>query len=340
MDPDGSGAKELVKEPSVFDYDWSPDGRNIVFARRDASFASDLYIIPATGGPARNITHYGTMHEDVSWSRRGGKIAFISERRRNEPSMFVLSLQKPSSANGSSGSEIDWDEIHLPVTQPATMHIDEGAISSDGSRVAFRAASPNGEDLWVAAADGSSLVRLTHGNLHPQQIQWSRIVPDGIFFRDRTGQIRFMRAGAPNQPESRVAAAADPGRIAITAKLRIRRDEQFLEMFDQSCRILSESFMTPSSGARLASDSRQISSPREASDDARRFLLSGQLDVRRAQCLARGPARANPDGCRRANRRAWIALRSRFSRPGTAHPGGPRSAGRLCAALPSAPATS
>ncbi|HEV8058665.1 MAG TPA: S41 family peptidase [Gemmataceae bacterium] len=248
MDPDGSGAKVLVKEASVFDYDWSPDGRNLVFARRDASFASDLYIIPASGGEARNITRYGTMHEDVSWSRRGGKIAFISERRRNEPSMFVLSLQKPSPPDAMPGSDIDWDDIHLRVTQPASLHIDEGAISSDGTRVAFRASSHNGDDLWVAAADGSSLVRLTNSNLHPQQIHWSRLVPDLIFFRDRTGQIRFMRAGAPNQPEPRLAAAAEPGKIPITAKLRVRRDEQFLEMFDQSCRILSESFYDPKFG--------------------------------------------------------------------------------------------
>jgi tricorn protease len=242
MEPDGSGAKVLVKEASVFDYDWSPDSQNIVFARRDASFASDLYIIPAAGGQVHNITRYGTMHEDVSWSRRGGKIAFISERRRNEPSLFVLSLQKPSPANTYQGSEIDWDDIHLRVTQPAQLHIDEGAISSDGMRVAFRASSHNGDDLWVAATDGSSLVRLTNGNLHPQQIQWSRLVPDMVFFRDRTGQLRFMRAGGANPLESRLAAAIEPGKISFTAKLRVRRDEQFLEMFDQSCRILSESF--------------------------------------------------------------------------------------------------
>lgn len=246
MDPDGSNAKELVKEGSVFDYDWSPDGRNIVFARRDASFASDLYIISSAGGQARNITRYGTMHEDVSWSRRGGKIAFISERRRNEPSMFVLSLQKPSPPDALASPDIDWDDIHLRVTQPSTLQINEGAISTDGTRVAFRATSHNGEDLWVAAADGSSLTRLTNGNLRPQQIHWSRLVPDLIFFRDRMGQIRFSRAGMPNLSDPRAAGAnVEPGKIPFTAKLTVRRDEQFLEMFDQSCRLLSESFYDP-----------------------------------------------------------------------------------------------
>ena len=182
----------------------------------------------------------------MSWSRRGGKIAFISERRRNEPSMFVLSLQKPSPPDTFPGSDIDWDDIHLRVTQPAPLHINEGAISSDGTRVAFRASSHNGEDLWVAAADGSSLVRLTNGNLHPQQIVWSRTVPDLLFFRDRTGQIRFMRAGMPGLADPRLAAAStEPGKIAFTAKVTVRRDEQFLEMFDQSCRYLAENFYDP-----------------------------------------------------------------------------------------------
>ncbi len=246
MDPDGSNAKALVTESSVFDYDWSPDSRHLVYARRDGSFASDLYIIPTAGGQAHNITRYGTMHEDVSWSRRGGKIAFISERRRNEPSMFVLSLQKPSSPDALASPDIDWDEIHLRVTQPATLHVDEGAISSDGTRVAFRASSHNGEDLWVASVDGSSLTRVTTGNLHPQQIHWSRNVPNLLFFRDRAGQLRFMQVGGgiPGSPP----VAAEPGKMAFSAKLTVRRDEQFLEMFDQSCRLLSESFYDPKFG--------------------------------------------------------------------------------------------
>ena len=147
MDPDGSGAKLLIKDSSIFDYDWSPDARHIVYARRDASFASDLFIVPAAGGQARNITRYGTMHEDVTWSRRGGKISFISERKRGEPSLFVLSLQKPSQPDSLASSDIDWDEIHLRVTQPASLRIEEGALSSDGSRVAFRASSHNGEGV-------------------------------------------------------------------------------------------------------------------------------------------------------------------------------------------------
>jgi tricorn protease len=249
MDPDGSNAKAVVTEASVFDYDWSPDSRNLVFARRDGSFASDLFIIPSAGGQARNITRYGTMHEDVSWSHRGGKIAFISERRRNEPSVFVLSLQKPSTSGALSSSDIDWDEIHLRVTQPAHLHVSEAAISSDGTRVAFRASSHNGDDLWVASVDGNSLTRITNGNMHPQQIHWSRNVPDLLFFRDRLGQLRFLRVGSgvPGDPRANLASA-EPGKMPFSAKLTVRRDEQFLEMFDQSCRLLSETFYDPKFG--------------------------------------------------------------------------------------------
>jgi tricorn protease len=49
MKPDGSDAKLLVDAPLVVDYAWSPDAHWIAYARRDGSFASELYIIPALG---------------------------------------------------------------------------------------------------------------------------------------------------------------------------------------------------------------------------------------------------------------------------------------------------
>jgi tricorn protease len=247
MNPDGSGEKALVNEVQVFDYDWSPDGKYLVYARRDGSFASDLYIIPVTGGSARNITRYGTYNGGVSWSLRGKKIAFISERRRNQPSLFVLSLQKPSAPGASSSNDIDWEDIHQRVEQPAPLPAEEGAISTDGNQVAFRASTQGSEDLWVATTDGSRLTRLTTGNQKPQQIQWSRLSSDLIYFRDRSGTLRTARAGGSQLPElfrtGRISA--NSGSISFSAKITLRREEEFSEMFEQSWRALYEEFYDP-----------------------------------------------------------------------------------------------
>jgi tricorn protease len=244
MKPDGTDQKVLVKDGEVFDYDWSPDSRYIVYARRDSSFASDLYIIPSAGGEPKNVTRFGTYNGGVTWSARGKKLSFISERRRNQVSLFVLSLQKPVAPGASSaGSDIDWEDIHLRVDHPAPVHIEEGAISADGNMVAFRAWSTGGEDLWVASTNGSQLARLTVGNQRPQQIQWSRYSPDLIYFRDAAGALRKARTTGGAASLFSFMPAND--RIPFTAKMTVRRDEEFNEMFEQSWRALSEDFYDP-----------------------------------------------------------------------------------------------
>src|SRR5205085_2453646 len=99
MNPDGKEQKVVVDQAQVFDYEWSPDGRWFVFARRDGSDASELYIVP-TGGPTvtnpiRNVTRYATYNAGVTWSADGKKLAFLSDRR-NAANLHVMDLEKPA----------------------------------------------------------------------------------------------------------------------------------------------------------------------------------------------------------------------------------------------------
>src|SRR5262249_42377466 len=149
MNPDGTNQRALVGEPTVIDYDWSPDSRWLCYARMDGSFATDLYIVPATGAtadnPVRNVTRYATSNYDVTWSANGKKLCFISQRRR-EFTMFTLALQKPAAPNVPAGNDIDWDEIHLRAEQVSPLNGAAGAVSPDGSKVAFRSISTSNGD--------------------------------------------------------------------------------------------------------------------------------------------------------------------------------------------------
>jgi tricorn protease len=253
MNPDGTGQKILVNDPTVFDYDWSPessDTKYLVYAREDGYSASDLFIIPVGGGAARNVTRFATYNGGVTWSYKGKKLAFISERRRNQRSLYVLSLQKPAAPGASASNEIDWEDIHLRVDWPAPFFIDEGAISADGNKVAFRALSQNGADLWVASTSGGHLMRLTSGNQRPQQIQWSRR-GDTVFYLDSSGSIRKAQAGSSMPSDlfrfsiGGSSPLSDSSQVAFTAKLTIRREEEFKEMFEQSWRVLADEFYDP-----------------------------------------------------------------------------------------------
>ncbi len=243
MKPDGSDVRVVVNESTVIDYEWSPDSKWLAYARMDGSWASELYIVPATGAtaadPARNVTRYATYNAGVTWSRTGNKLAFLSERRGgSSQSLYVLSLQKPAVSGAPASKEIDWEDIHRRVRQPAPISVAEGAISGDGAKVAFR--SSQSDDLWVAGTDGKSLTKLTTGGLKPTQIQWSRgVLSSLLYFRDSKGSIRMTSAltGASSGPN-----AGTPALVPFEARMTVHRDKDFAEVFDQAWRLLNENF--------------------------------------------------------------------------------------------------
>jgi tricorn protease len=238
MNPDGTGEKVVVSDPLVIDYEWSPDGRWICYARLDGSYASELYIIPATGPtaaePARNITRYATYNAAVTWSKQGNRLAFLSERGLgSERSVHVLALQKPAAPDAKPSKDIDWEDIHLRVKRLSPLGAQDPVISPNGTMVAFRA-EENGSDLWVAAVDGSSVKRVTTGGQKPSQIQWSKILGSLIYFRDGSGMFRMVTL------DNKEAL-----KVPFVARMTIKREEEYQEIFDQCWRSLDENFYDP-----------------------------------------------------------------------------------------------
>ena len=239
MKPDGTGQKVLVGQAQVFDYDWSPDGAHVVFARNDGSFASELFIAPTDGGsPPRNVTRYATYNGDVTWSGTGGKIGFIGQRR-GLYAPHVLSLQKPAAAGAKAGADIDWDDIHFRAERAAGISAETVAVSPNGTQIAFRSTSA-GDDLWVAGSTGGSLTRLTTGNQAPRNLRWAKKSSGLIYFLNGSGELRYARTAAALFGAS--AAAGDPPKVNFQAKMVVKRDEEFGEMFAQSWRGLSDFF--------------------------------------------------------------------------------------------------
>jgi tricorn protease len=242
MNPDGTDAKAVVDEVHVIDYEWSPDSKWLCYARRDVSFASELYIIPSGGAtadqPARNVTRYATFNAGITWSNNGKAIAFLSDRHQSQ-GMYVLPLT-------TSGSDIDWDDIHLRAKPVAPLPASEGAISPDGGKVAFASSGMGGSDLWVASTSGSQITRVTHGDQEPSQIQWSRRFPGVVYFKDGKGGLRMANIGGLDLAGLLSGKSGPSGDqvvpVPFKVKMTIRRDEEFGEMFEQSWRALNEGF--------------------------------------------------------------------------------------------------
>lgn len=237
MKPDGTDQKVLVSAQKVLDYDWSPDGKYLVFCRMDGSFSAEIYITATDGsGPPVNVSRHATWNSDVSWSEKNGKLAFVGQRRGTY-SVQVVSLQKPV-ADGSpkpAADQIDWEDLHLRVERPTTTSADVATISPDGYQVAFRSLS-NGDDLWVVNTNGSSVSRMTTGNQSPSWIRWSKKSSGTVYFLNGSGELRFVRTGFT------FGSPSEPGKVAFSAKMTVKQSDQFAEMFAQSWRALSDNF--------------------------------------------------------------------------------------------------
>jgi len=239
MKPDGTDAKVLVDGKKVLDYDWSPDGKYVCYARMDGSFASEVYIVGADGtAKPVNISRYATFNSDVTWG--ANKIAFVSQRRGNIFAMHVASLQKPAVDGAKTTDEIEWDDIHLRVDRVSATPAEGGSISPDGLMVAFRSLQ-GGDDLWVAGSNGQNLGRLTSGNQSPRGIKWAKKSSGTVYFLNGAGELRFTRASFGGFTGTG-GPVGDPGQVRFACKLTIARDEEFAEMFAQAWRSLSDNF--------------------------------------------------------------------------------------------------
>jgi tricorn protease len=237
MKPDGSDQKVLVGAQKVLDFDWSPDGKYVAFCRMDGSFAAEVYVAATDGsGPPVNVSRHATWNSEVSWSQTNGKIAFVGQRRGTY-AMHVVSLQKPV-ADGSPkppADQIDWDDLHLRVERPTSTSAEYGAISPDGLQVAFRSFS-GGDDLWVASSNGASVSRMTTGNQAPTEIRWSKRSSGTVYFLNGAGELRYVRTGFT------FGTPSEPSKVAFAARMTIKQDEEFAEMFAQCWRALSDNF--------------------------------------------------------------------------------------------------
>ncbi|MGL6075382.1 MAG: S41 family peptidase [Fimbriiglobus sp.] len=245
INPDGTGEKCVLETPNVVDYDWSPDGKKLVFARVDGSFASELYITTVDKPAPVNITRYATFHNEVSWSQTGGKLAFLSGRRGGV-TPHVMSLQFPTSEKNAglaalaiSPSEVDFPGVHLRVSRPANLPADSVLIAPNGSGIVFRSQSNGFEDLWFASSDGNMVNRITTGNTAPRAFAWAKKSAGLLMYLTREGELRGVRVAIPGLPPP---ASTEPQRIGFTAKMQIDDSQEFAQMLSQARRLIGNQF--------------------------------------------------------------------------------------------------
>jgi tricorn protease len=93
-DPDGKNARRVLASWDRPDYDWSPDGKWLVYARYDADFNRDIWLMPLDGSrPPYNLSRHPYNDQEPVWSPDGRLIAFTGRRGLTEVDIHYVWLR-------------------------------------------------------------------------------------------------------------------------------------------------------------------------------------------------------------------------------------------------------
>lgn len=165
---DGGRVRPLAKAKDVTSFEWSPDGRRLVFVRnilvgydRDYEIRRPaIFIANADGSGERRLSPRGTHDLNPTWSPDGRKIAF--ERAAD----LVDGLKDDIWVMNADGSG------SLRLTRHPVLDR-EPTWSPDGRRIAWVRGWPDALHVMVMNADGSDQHRLLESTLQTTNPAWA-----------------------------------------------------------------------------------------------------------------------------------------------------------------------
>jgi TolB protein len=176
--------ERLIKGLASYDAEpgFSPSGGNIVFARDNRDYYSNIYKVGANGKNLTRLTNDYNYEENPAWSPNGNKIAY-DQKDPNDYVHRVVTMRPDGSgkrylSRGEEGLVPNW--------------------SPDGSEIV----ADGGGGIYKINADGSEMTRLTHsiGDYNPA------FSPGGgkiVFSSDRDGDydLYIMKADGTDSPQ-------------------------------------------------------------------------------------------------------------------------------------------
>lgn len=193
---------------------WSPNGKQIAFARVTAPDVRDVMLMDAKGGTPRKIARIQGMN--LSWSADGKSLAVV-DRDSADGSFKIVRV------------DVDTGERRALTNSPAGYWGDvELEFSPDGKSLAFtRYASKGDGDLYVASASGGAPRLLTREHQWINGMAWTPDSRDIIFTAMRakggakpTALWRIPADATPTTEPARVPGTDEgtPSRPAIARR--------------------------------------------------------------------------------------------------------------------------
>lgn len=150
---------------------WTPDGRTLIYFS-DRTGNQQIHAQPASGGTPINLSQNDANDFSPAVSPDGTRIAFFSDRD-GHADLFVMNVDGNEQINltrslRSEDTRYQFDgRTYWPL---------KASWSPDGSSIAFNGTRDGNQELFVAAADGSGVRRLSHTEESEITPMWGMVV--------------------------------------------------------------------------------------------------------------------------------------------------------------------
>jgi dipeptidyl aminopeptidase/acylaminoacyl peptidase len=204
----------------VYEYDWSPDGKNFVVTSAkgagDANwYVAQLYTLPSSGGEMKSIYKPPLQIAVPRWSPDGNEIAFISGIMSDEGSVggdiYLVSATggsarditpgikaSPSWLQWLSASRLLFGEIVEGQVGFATLDIADGKTSTLWTRAEVASTGDWGSYSVSLAADGKNSAIIRQSFAHPPEVwagaigAWQQITHVNDHVKPAWGELRSV----------------------------------------------------------------------------------------------------------------------------------------------------
>lgn len=275
---DGSDPLVLFRHWGRIEFSWSPDSRWIAFSREDQAFNEEVWIVPAAGGDAVDVSQHPGQDTRPVWSPDGRRLYWLSKRHANRVGLWAAYLtrgddertreewlelfedeatKKPAARAGAVGAEARADRRETPETPGAKPAPQPVAIEFDGIAERVRpvtevpgdvgesAVAPDGKTVaFVAALEGESdLYKVRWDGKELARLTTSGAGPSQVEF-SRDGKTVFYRTAKGTVGAVQLdGKSGDP--VPFSARVVTDRAAMRAQVFDEAWRELDRWFADP-----------------------------------------------------------------------------------------------